>query len=38
MRAIDAAKAAGAEVTAEDFEFTNWNPLENYTADLYEAR
>lgn len=38
MKAIDAAKAAGADVSAEDFEFTNWNPLENYTSDLYEAR
>ena len=38
MKAIDAAKAAGANVSAEDFEFTNWNPLENYTSDLYEAK
>ena len=38
MRAIDAAKEAGADVSAEDFEFTNWDPMENYTKDLYEAR
>ena len=38
MRAIDAAKAKGADVSADDFEFKNWNPMENYTADLYESR
>lgn len=38
MRAIDAAKAAGAEIRAEDFEFKNWDPMTNYTKDLYEAR
>ena len=35
---IDAAKAKGADVSADDFEFKNWNPMENYTADLYESR
>lgn len=38
MRAIDAAKAKGADVSADDFEFKNWNTMENYTADLYESR
>ena len=38
MRAIDAAKTAGADVSPEDFEFKNWDPMENYTKDLYEAR
>ena len=37
-RAIDAAKEGGADVSAEDFEFKNWDPMENYTKDLYEAR
>lgn len=35
-RAIDAAKQKGVNVSAEDFEFANWNPMENYTADLYK--
>lgn len=37
-RAIEAAKAAGADVTAEDFEFRNWNPMENYAQEEYDAR
>jgi len=38
MRAIDAAKEKGADVSADDFEFKNWDPMVNYTADLYEAK
>lgn len=38
LRAVDAAKAAGAKVTADDFEFKNWDPMTNYTSDLYDAR
>ena len=38
MDACRRAKEAGADVSAEDFEFTNWDPMENYTKDLYEAR
>lgn len=38
MRAIDAAKSSGADVSADDFEFENWNPMENYTAELYEEK
>ena len=32
------AKAKGADVSADDFEFKNWNPMENYTADLYKSK
>ena len=38
MRAIDAVKASGVDVSAEDFEFKNWDAMKNYTADLYESR
>lgn len=30
------ASAAG-KVTAEDFEFKNWDPMKNYTTDMYSA-
>ncbi len=35
-RAIEAAKQKGVDVSADDFEFTNWNPMENYTAEMYQ--
>ena len=38
MRAIDAVKASGVDVSAEDFEFKNWDAMKNYTADMYESR
>lgn len=38
MRAIEAVKAAGVDVSAEDFEFKNWDANVNYTSDLYDAR
>ena len=37
-RAIEAVAATGVEVSKEDFEFENWDPMVNYTADLYEER
>ncbi len=37
-RAIQAAKDAGADVGAEDFTFGNWDPMQNYTSDLYQSR
>lgn len=38
MRAINAAKEKGAEVSPEDFEFKNWDPMKNYTSDLYKSK
>lgn len=38
MRAIDAVKASGVDVSADDFEFKNWDPMSNYTSELYDAR
>ena len=35
---IAKAKEAGANVSAADFEFKNWNPLEDYTAENYESK
>ena len=35
---IKKAQEGGAEVSAADFEFKNWNPLEDYTAESYESR
>ena len=35
---IKKAQEAGAEVSAEDFEFKNWNPLEDYTAEDYQNK
>lgn len=35
---IDIVKASGADVSAEDFEFRNWDAMRNYTADMYESR
>ena len=35
---IAKAQEAGAEVSAADFEFKNWNPLEDYTAEDYQNR
>ncbi|MEG0689159.1 MAG: sugar ABC transporter substrate-binding protein, partial [Hungatella sp.] len=37
-RAIAAVAATGADVSAADFEFKNWDPMKNYTSDLYGAR
>lgn len=30
--------AAGSGISKDDFEFKNWDPMVNYTANLYEAR
>lgn len=38
IRAIDAAKESGAEISTDDFEFKNWDPMENYTQEFYDAR
>lgn len=35
---IKKAQEAGAEVSAADFEFKNWNPLEDYTAEDYQNK
>lgn len=35
-RAIEAARAEGAEVTRDDWVFPNWNPREDYTLEDYE--
>jgi multiple sugar transport system substrate-binding protein len=35
-RAIAAAQESGAEVSRDDFIFSNWDPAEEYTADNYE--
>ncbi|MDR6880580.1 extracellular solute-binding protein [Bacillus sp. 3255] len=35
--AIEAAKGKGAKVSGSDFEFPNWDPMKNYTADDYKA-
>lgn len=37
-RAIDAVASTGVEISKEDFEFKNWNPLEDYTSKQYEER
>lgn len=37
-RAIEAVKASGKDVSVDNFEFKNWDPMKNYTSDLYEAR
>lgn len=37
-RAIKAAADNGANVTAADFEFPNWDPMKNYTAEMYALR
>lgn len=34
-RAIAAAQANGANVSRDDYVFSNWNPLENYTQENY---
>lgn len=38
MKGIEAAKSKGTEVSAEDFEFKNWDPMKNYTSDLYKEK
>lgn len=38
QRAVDAVKAKGVEISMDDFEFKNWNPLEDYTTESYKAR
>lgn len=35
---IEKAKEAGANISSADFEFKNWNPLEDYTAENYESK
>ena len=35
---IEKAKEAGANVSSADFEFKNWNPLEDYAAENYESK
>lgn len=37
-RAIEKVNADGLEVSKDDFEFKNWNPLEDYTAEDYANR
>jgi multiple sugar transport system substrate-binding protein len=34
-RAIEAARAKGAEVSRDDFVFSNWDPTEDYSAESY---
>lgn len=36
--AIAKAQEGGADVSAADFEFANWNPLEDYTTESYNNR
>ncbi|MEZ4640412.1 MAG: hypothetical protein R2856_36555 [Caldilineaceae bacterium] len=36
-RAIAAAQAKGANVSREDFIFANWDPTQDYSAEMYEA-
>ncbi|MRH43288.1 extracellular solute-binding protein [Aquibacillus halophilus] len=36
-QALEAAKAEGAEVSIDDFKFSNWKPNQDYTAEDYEA-
>lgn len=36
--AIQKAADAGADVGPEDFSFANWEPMTNYTSDMYESR
>lgn len=38
LRAIDAAKENGAKISPADFEFPNWDPMKNYTGDLYKSK
>lgn len=38
MKAIDTVKASGTDVSADDFEFKNWDPMKNYTAQMYKER
>jgi len=35
--AVETVKAQGTNVSLEDFKFPNWNPLEDYAAEQYEA-
>jgi len=35
-RAIAAAQESGAEVSRDDFVFPNWDPTQDYTAEMYE--
>jgi len=35
-RAIAAAQESGAEVSRDDFVFANWDPTQEYTAEMYE--
>lgn len=35
--AVETVKAQGANVSTEDFKFPNWNPLEDFTTEYYEA-
>lgn len=37
-RAINATKESGVEVSMDDFEFKNWDPMKDYTAKDYEQR
>lgn len=37
-RAINTVSAKGIDISIEDFEFKNWNPLEDYTTESYNAR
>ena len=37
-RAIDKVKADGVDISKDDFEFKNWDPLKDYTATEYENR
>jgi multiple sugar transport system substrate-binding protein len=36
-RAIEAARANGAEVTRDDWVFANWDPEQDYTEEMYQA-
>ena len=36
--AIQKAADAGADVGPEDFSFANWEPMTDYTSDMYESR